>query len=171
MSFQLPSICKRRPVKFALEATLFVAVYFGLQTWMQRDLAQGPAPAIAGTTLAGQAVDLQALRGKPLLLHFWATWCTVCKLEQGTIESLSRDYTVVSVAMQSGSTDEVQAYMREHALTYPVINDPEGEIAARYGVAAVPSSFVVDAQGEIMARATGYTTSLGLRWRLWRAGA
>ena len=122
--------------KSALQVALFIALYLALQTWTQRHLAQGMAPAVSGTTLSGEALNLETLRGKPLLLHFWATWCSVCRLEQGTIDDLSRRYTVVSIAMQSGSAQEVQQYMQEHDLNYPVINDPQGLIAGRYGVAA-----------------------------------
>jgi peroxiredoxin len=127
-------------------------------------------PALHATRLDGQAMTLTSLRGQPVLVYFWATWCPVCRLEQGGIESLANDYRVVAVAMQSGTPADVSRYAHEHGLRAPIINDPDGTIAATWGVRATPTSFVIDRDGQIRFREVGYTSEIGLRLRLWLAG-
>ena len=149
---------------------LFVAVYFGVRTWQQRTLVEGPAPTLQAAQLDGAAFDLTGFRSRPVLVYFWATWCPVCRLEQGAIESLAGDYSVIAVALQSGSAAEVTKYLREHDLRVPVINDPDSAIATAWGVRATPTSFIVDGAGTIRFREVGFTSETGLRLRLWLAG-
>jgi len=152
----------------SLQVLLLVSVYVGVKTYKQRDLVQD-TPPLTATLLSGQTFNLQAQRDKPLLLHFWASWCPVCQLEQDTIESLSQDYSVVTVAMQSGEKAEVQHYMQTENLTFPVIVDPAGEISSRFGIKGVPISFILNREGKIVFVESGYTTSWGLQFRLWLA--
>lgn len=148
-------------------ALLLAAVVFGVRFYQQRSLAEGPAPVTRAVQLDGQLFDLVSLRGEPLLVYFWASWCPVCRLEQGAIAALARDHRVVTVAMQSGSNAEVAKYLREQGLEMPVINDPDGMLAARWGVRATPSFFIVDSTGAIRFREVGYTSEPGLRLRMW----
>lgn len=151
-------------------AILLLAVYVGVSVWQQRGLAAGPAPELAQPLLDGGRFSLDSRRGAPVLVYFWGSWCPVCRLEQGTIESLARDGSVVTVAMQSGSDAELTKWLRERGLVFPVVNDPDGMLAAGWGVRAVPAFFIVDADGAIRFREVGYTSSAGLRLRLWLAG-
>lgn len=150
-----------------LEILLLILVVYLLHLWQTRDTATGPAPPLSGTTLKGVPFDLQDQRGKPLLVHFWATWCPVCQLEAGTVESLSKDYSLISVAMQSGSEAAITAYLDENDLSFPVISDPDGRVAASWGVRGVPTTFILDGEGHIRFTEVGYTTGLGLRARIW----
>ena len=72
--------------------------------------------------------------------------------------------------MQSGSAAEVTKYLREHDLKVSVVNDPDGAIAAAWGVRATPTTFFVDGDNRIRLREVGYTSGPGLRLRLWLAG-
>ena len=105
-----------------------------------------------------------------MLVHFWATWCPICRAEQGSIDALARDTPVITVAMQSGDRNAVVQHLRKEELNFPVLNDPDGVIAAQWGVRAVPASFIVDGAGQIRYVEVGYTTGIGLRLRLWLAG-
>lgn len=153
---------------------LILAVFIGVQWWQARPLASGPAPALAGTLLDGRPFTLERLRAggetEPVLVHFWATWCPVCRLEQGAIDAIARDHPVVTVAMQSGGEREIRAYLGEQGLRFPVLPDPEGVLSSAWGVPAVPASFVVDGTGRIRFATVGHTTEAGLRARLWAAG-
>lgn len=146
----------------------FRFVIFGVRFYQQLDMPKGIAPPVSGVTLGGNKVSIDSST-KPVLLHFWATWCGICKWEQGTIASLSKDYAVISVAIQSGDDDEVKSYIKKNGLVIPVINDRFGQIAMDYGVRGVPSSFVIDKDGAIRAVEVGYTSEIGLRLRLWWA--
>jgi len=102
-------------------------------------------------------------------VYFWASWCGICKLEQGVINSIQKDWPVITVAMQSGKAADIQAYLQEHQLDWLVVPDPDGSLAQRYGVRGVPSSFILDKDGVIRFQEAGYTTTLGMRARLWAA--
>lgn len=143
---------------------------FGVRAYQLRGVARGPAPALAGIDMHGRPLSLETYRGKPVLLHFWATWCGVCKAEQSNIDTLARALPVLSVASRSGQASQVAAYVREHAIAPEVIADPSGALAGRFGVHAFPTSFVIDAAGRIRHAEVGYTSELGLRLRMWLAG-
>ena len=104
--------------------------------------------------------------GTPLIVHFWATWCPTCKLEASNIESISKDYEVLTIAVNSGSDKEIKAYMKERGLTFHVLNDSEGKWAQQFKVEAYPTTFIYDSQGILKFTEVGYTTTAGLLARL-----
>ncbi len=155
----------------ALNLLLFIAVIGGIRLWQQRDMVSGPAPGLQAITLAGIPYQLPVHPEHPVLVHFWATWCPVCRVEQGSIASLAQDNpNVITIAMKSGNDQAVAAHMQEQGIGFPVINDPDGSIARAWGVNAVPVSFIIDTSGEIRFIEVGYTTEIGLRLRSWLAG-
>ncbi len=149
---------------------MVLVLFLGIRAWQQGGTASGPAPALAGELLDGKPVALAAFAGRPVLVHFWATWCPICRAEQGSIDALARTAPVITVAMQSGDRAAVARHLRKEALHFPVLNDPDGVLAAQWGVRAVPASFIVDGAGQIRFVEVGYTTGAGLRLRLWLAG-
>jgi peroxiredoxin len=152
------------------ELLIVIVIILGVRTWQQRDMVKGMAPPLVGQLLDGKPFVLPVKPTQPILVHFWATWCPICKAEQGGIASLAYDHTnVITVAMQSGNASAVQQFMNEQAISFPVINDAEGQLSALWGVSAVPASFVIDTDGKIRHVEVGYTTSWGLRFRLWLA--
>jgi len=159
----------RRWWRWGLEIALIVAVVLLVRAWLARDLAQGPAPEFQALLLDGSPVTLTEFADRPMLLHFWATWCPICRLEEGEIMRLSRNHPVLTVAMQSGSAAEVDAHLTERERELAVVNDPDGALAQRYGVRAVPSTFIIDRDGQIVFRKQGYAPPLELRFRLWLA--
>jgi len=160
----------RRWLRRVGEAVVVLLLILGVRAWQQSGVASGPAPALTGVLLDGKPVALAAFAGRPVLVHFWATWCPICRAEQGSIDALARDAPVITVAMQSGSREEVVQHLRKEMLSFPVLNDPDGVMAAQWGVRAVPASFIVDGAGQIRYVEVGYTTGFGLRLRLWLAG-
>jgi thiol-disulfide isomerase/thioredoxin len=146
-----------------------VLLYAAVRAYQQRDLPNGHAPALAGMTLDGARVTLDAYQGKPLLVHFWATWCGVCRAEQSSIDAIAQDHAVLSISSQSGSPAQVASYVAEHGMKARVLLDNTSELARRCGVHAFPTTFILNDKGEIMFREVGYTTELGLRARLWLA--
>lgn len=160
---------QRRGLKLVLELLVLLLIYLAIKAYIQRDLFQGAIPPLQTTLLNGQTVDLPSYHGEPLLLHFWATWCKVCSLEENSIDAISRDHAVLTVAMNSGSNKEIDAYLRDNNLSFPVVNDNSGKLAQQFGVSGVPTSFIINSRGEIVYTEVGYTTSWGLRLRLWLA--
>ncbi|MEW6648250.1 MAG: protein disulfide oxidoreductase [Pseudomonadota bacterium] len=160
----------RRLLRLGGELLLLLILLLGVEAYLTRDAARGPAPALAATLSDGRAFELAQLRGAPALVYFWGTWCPVCRAEQGTIDALAQDVPLLTVAMQSGTAPEVNQYLTQHGLRWATVADEQGDIARQWGVSGVPAMFVVDGQGEIRFVTRGYTTGWGLRLRLWWAG-
>lgn len=162
-------IKRKTVITLFIELLIVAMIFYGVNLWRTRDSASGPAPALAGMTISGERFDLSELEGQTALVHFWATWCPICAFEEGNIESVATDYPTITVALSSGSNEEIRLYLEENSLTFSVLNDNEGELSAPWGVAGVPMSFVIDKNGDIRFSEVGYTTTLGLRLRLWVA--
>lgn len=161
---------KRRWLRWSLELAAVLIIFILVNLYQTRHAPSGPAPEISGQLLDGTAVSLQAMRGDPVLVHFWATWCPICGMGQSTIDAIAEDYSVLSVAMDEASPEQLLAYMKDRDVDYPVLHDPDYDVAREYGVRGVPSSFIIDRAGNIRFVESGYTTSAGLRLRLWWAG-
>jgi len=106
---------------------------------------------------------------KPLLVHFWATWCPSCNLEAANIQKISESFEVITIAVKSGTNEDIQKYMQENALTFYVINDKEAFIAREYNIGVFPTTFIYDKNGEVVFSEVGYTSTLGLYLRMWFA--
>jgi len=105
-------------------------------------------------------------QGKPVIIHFWATWCPTCKLEAANIERISQKYEVLTVAVNSGSDEKIKRYLQENVLSFRVLNDKEGSWAQKFKVKAFPTTFIYDAKGELKFTEVGYTTTAGLLARM-----
>jgi thiol-disulfide isomerase/thioredoxin len=114
--------------------------------------------------LDGSTYILQ--KGKPVVIHFWATWCPACKLEAGNIERLSKKYEVLTIAVNSGANEKVKAYLIQKDFTFKVLNDKEGVWAQRFSIEAFPATFLYDSKGELKFTEVGYTTTAGLLARM-----
>jgi len=114
----------------------------------------------------GQYLAKYKEENKPLVVHFWATWCPTCKLEASNIESISKEYSVVTVAVNSGSQKNIQTFMAEHSLSYRVINDSRGTLAKQFGIEVYPTTLIYDKSGKLKFTEVGYSTTIGLQARL-----
>lgn len=170
MTDQTPPPRRRRWRRGLFELALILLIVAGVQWWKSWPLATGAAPSLAGVTLDGRPFDLAQWQGQPVLVHFWATWCPVCQVMGGTIDGIAKDYPVIGVALQSGTRETLQTALRAAGHTFPVLSDPEGAIASRWGVQGVPTTFVIDPAGHIRFATVGVSTGPGLRLRLWVAG-
>lgn len=163
---------RKRPskiIRISLQVLLVIIVLTAIRAFVQRDVVSGSAPMITDQRLDGSPVTLAQFRGAPVLVHFWATWCGICRLEEQSINAIAKDHAMLSIAMQSGSNEEISTYLEVQGLSFPVVSDPHGRIASSYGIKGVPASFIVDADGHIRFVELGYSTEAGLRFRLWLA--
>jgi thiol-disulfide isomerase/thioredoxin len=109
--------------------------------------------------LAGRPVRLRDLRNRVVLVNFWATWCAPCREEMPALETLARELgprglTVVGVNFKE-SKREVEAFMKEHRLSFPVLLDGDGRVSASYQVFALPVTFLVDRRGMLAGTVVG----------------
>jgi len=105
-------------------------------------------------------------KDKPLIVHFWATWCPTCKFEAPNIEKISKDYEVITVAVQSGSKKQIQEYLKEHNLSFNVVNDIDGFYSKKFNIKAFPTTLIYDKQKNLKFSEVGYTTTAGLYSRM-----
>lgn len=160
----------KRLQTWGVQLLILILIMLAIEAFLTRDAVGMMAPPIDSTTINKQPFSLQQFKDKPAIVHFWATWCPLCKLEQGMLNNIAADLPIITVAMQSGTPDEVLNYLEQQGVTYPVVNDPQGLLSSQYGVKAVPASFILDSEGQVRFATHGYTTGLGLRIRLWLAG-
>ncbi len=110
-------------------------------------------------TPSGTTVKLSELRGKVVLVNFWATWCPPCKEEMPAMQRLHERYGKDAFVLLAVSVDAdprvVRPYIAEHRFTFPVGLDSKMEVANTYGVRALPASFIVDRDGTVAAMAIG----------------
>lgn len=125
------------------------------------------APSLESETLPPFLAKEYA--GKALMVHFWATWCPVCKTEAPNIETLSQTHNVLTIATQSGDDWEVQNYLKERELSFNVKNDEDGSLAQQFKVTVYPTTFIYNTKGELVFSEVGYTSTLGLKLRMWWA--
>ena len=107
---------------------------------------------------------------KPILIHFWATWCPTCKLEASNINFLSNYYQVITIAVKSGSDYEIKQYLDEHNYHFKVVNDKDGSLSRRFKIAGYPTTFIYDREQKLRFSEVGYTSTFGLWLRLLWAG-
>ena len=107
---------------------------------------------------------------RPLLIHFWATWCPTCKLEASNIELISQQYDVITIAVNSGSNADIKRYLDEHNFTFKVVNDENSIYASKFKIAAYPTTFIYDKNRNLIFSEVGYTSTIGLYLRMWWAG-
>jgi len=154
----------RRLAAFALLATMVMGA---VGYYQQRDIPRDRAPPLAGQSLNGKFLDLQQMTARgPVLVYFWATWCPYCRLVSPAVSDLSHDHQVISVAMQSGSDEELREYLAGRDLHFPSINDPAAALSGAWGVRVTPTIVIVDSRGEVRWVTSGTTSKLGLQLRL-----
>lgn len=112
------------------------------------------------------SIQFYAYQHEPLLVHFWATWCPTCKFEASNIERIASKYNVITIAVSSGSNKEINNYMKEHNLSFKVINDQNGALAKKFDIGAYPTTLIYNGKGELKFAEVGYSTTLGLETRL-----
>ena len=128
------------------------------------DLDSNTLPAVDVGLIDGGTFRTE--KGKAVIIHFWGSWCPVCKLEAPNIQSISKKYTVLTIAVNSGSDEEIKAYMHQHDLGFKVLNDREGKWAKMFKVEVFPTTFIYDGQGKLRFTEVGYTTTAGLMARM-----
>jgi thiol-disulfide isomerase/thioredoxin len=118
-----------------------------------KTLPAQPAPLLVLPSLSGPSVDLGALRGKVVLVNFWAVWCPPCRKEMPSMNRLmskleGRPFTILGVN-EGESPEEINAFLRQVPVNFPILLDRQGELLKSWRVFAFPTSYVVDKRGNL----------------------
>ncbi len=121
------------------------------------------APDFTLRTPEGETIRLSDLKGRPVMINFWATWCAPCAVEMPALEETYRKYKdkglVVLAVNQAETPDKVTQYMRARDLTFPTVLDTDTSIAQLYRVTGYPTTWLVDRQGNLQQLRRGAFTS------------
>ncbi len=166
---------RRRRRRTILWVSLLVAAAIGVlvgvlvtrpaptSTSVPSSLLGKPAPDFGGASLSGQPVSLAGLRGRFVLVNFFASRCDPCRTEAPELVQLDHqhqgraDLTILGVALND-TISQSEAFLRSSGAVWPAIQDPHGYIAVKYGVHGPPESFLVAPDGIVVARFTGPVT-------------
>jgi len=113
------------------------------------------------TDLEGESWHLQELRGKVVLVNFWATWCPPCRKEMPDLQALFNKYKSQGLIVLSISDEEaakVTPFIKQENITYPVMLDPDGKVHKLYQVEGIPKSFVYNRDGQLVAQSIDMRT-------------
>lgn len=124
------------------------------------EVAPYDAPAFTLNNLDGQPVNLSDFKGKVVLLNFWGTWCEPCKEETPALQTAyqqlqAEGLVVVGVDLFNGernlnrTIDDVRRFVTFYGVSYPVLLDDSGKVGGAYGVAPIPTSYIIDQQGKV----------------------
>ena len=126
------------------------------------------APSFKLPDLDGGEITLEKYKGKIVLLDFWATWCSPCRMTMPVVEKLSKEYSddmvVLAVNMRE-TKDTVENYVFEQSIQSQVLLDKEGTVSATYGAYAIPMQFLIDRSGIVRHIQTGYGSNMASQMR------
>ncbi len=137
----------------ALLLVLLFVFAWGLQKRESTQLQGAPAPSFTLTSFEGEEYTLEGLRGTPLVINFWASWCVECYKEAALLEQAYKDYQgeVLFLGVDYLDTEkDALAYMEQYGITYPSGPDIESRIARDYRITGVPETFFINSEGQII---------------------
>lgn len=164
---------KRRKGLF-LNAVFLIAAFAAISMFQTRNMlatSGGIAPPLNGPLLRGGRYDVASAPERPVLVYFFAPWCTFCAVSSDNLTRLRRlrdddSLEILAVALDWQDVDEVRDYVERHEIELPVLLG-DSHIARDWRVYAFPTYYVLDSDKRIHRRDLGYSTQFGLWWRTW----
>jgi len=126
---------------------------------------KNPAPDVSVVSLAdGKTLKLSDLKGKVVLLNFWATWCPPCREEIPSMMKLNsqmsgKPFQMVAISIDEGGKPAIESFFKQSGLSLPTYIDASGDSTKSYGITGVPESFIIDKQGILVKKVIG-----GMSW-------
>ncbi len=163
----------RRQLRFKPILWIGLATFIGYRIWPQVGAAFGvdsgsaAHPSFQLTTLDGRSISSAELRGRVVLVNFWATWCAPCRVEMPGFQAIyerkrADGFVVLGISTDADGPDRVKRFLADHGIDYPVAMAADG-VAQRFGgVNVLPTSFLIDREGRIRNEVSGIFASVAL---------
>ena len=158
--------------RWAIEISLFILVYWGVSLYQTRGAFTGGNAfgEMRLNTVRGEVVDFAAYRGRPILVHVWATWCSVCKREFSAVRSIASappaDAVVLTIVADGEDRAYLQRFVQDNSLSYPVLIGSDA-VMKQLGVSAYPTSYYIARDGSVGSVTAGMSTRWAMWLRLW----
>ena len=147
----------------------------GLNSWMRGAVLTGAlaltslvsasssmAPTFTLPSRSGDTVSLGQLKGKVVMLNFWASWCGPCRQEMPLLDQMHKRYSALGFTLVGVNVDEnskdAEAWLSKTPVSFPVLFDRESKVSKLYDVNAMPSTVFIDRQGNVRYQHKGYKT-------------
>jgi peroxiredoxin len=167
--FELATLVRYEHVEASLDDPQFAAAV----TWLEADDRKREHPEFTLKDLTGKPWTFADLRGKVVLVNFWATWCPPCRKEIPDLETLYKRFQshgLVILAISDEEAGKVEPFIRERKVTFPVLLDPGRKVNDLFVVNGIPKSFVYDREGKFVAQSIDMRTQKQFLEMLGRAG-
>lgn len=164
---------KTKLIKYIKEIVTFLIILTiaanVISLYKSQDINNKPLKLDSAKLINNQSYSFKATN-KPILIHFWATWCPTCKLEASNIEFLANYFEVITVAVKSGSDADIQKWLSKHDYDYRVVNDNNGILSSQFNISVFPTTLIYDKNKKLIFSEVGYTSTAGLVLRMLWAG-
>jgi peroxiredoxin len=171
----LGALLRDRRIRALLQVLALVALWVAVSAYQTRRHVGHdgePAPAFTLLDLSGRKVSLAEYRHKKVALHFFATWCGVCKAELPSVRAVHRgldeDEVLLGIAADSDDPEALRRFAREHGLEYPILLATDDVLRA-YGVNKFPTNYYLNGDGSVSSSTVGLSTLVGMNLRLFAA--
>jgi cytochrome c biogenesis protein CcmG, thiol:disulfide interchange protein DsbE len=151
-------------LRIAIVAAALAGLSAGLNQRIAHAIDKGQtAPEIALKTLSGETVKLSTLKGKVVLVDFWASWCAPCRESMPVLEKLSKSYKeqgfVVLGVNIDNDAEAARKFLKDLPVSFQVVNDAQKQVAKAYAPPTMPSSYLIDRQGKVHVVHAGFKRS------------
>ncbi len=150
------------------DIVIVAGLYLGLSLYQTRHVLERGVefPELELRSLEGSPTRLSSYRGRAVMVHVWATWCSVCRREFGSVAALAaappRNAAVVTIVMDGEDARRIGSFVRQHDILYPVLLGSE-DLSAKLGVHVFPTTYYLDREGSV----SSATVGMSLRWVMW----
>jgi peroxiredoxin len=155
---------KKRKIRMFIVIILVLAivyaVYEGVIKTRYPDVSEGNvAPEFVLNSINDEKVKLSNIKKDVVIINFWATWCDYCKREMPAFETVYGKYKdknieIISINLQESNND-VNKFIKEYNLTFPVVIDADGEVSKKYKITTVPTTYLLDSKGKVIKKNVG----------------